>query len=120
MFCSEVLFEYSKRTRKIARGLLHGISTSLALDQSYVEKTLQMDLGLQILAVNLYPPCPQAELAIGLPPHSDHGLFTLLINNGVAGLQIKHKGKWINVNNTLPNSILVNTADHLEVKRVVF
>lgn len=115
MCCSEVLFEYSQRTRQVARGLLNGISLSLGLDQSYVEKDLEFESGLQIFVVNLYPPCPQPELAIGMPPHSDHGLFTLLINNGVCGLQIKHKGKWVNVTDTLPNSFLVNTADQLEV-----
>ncbi|MFS7980929.1 putative flavanone 3-dioxygenase [Helianthus anomalus] len=53
---------------------------------------------------------------IGSPPHSDHGLLSLLINNGVTGLQIKHKGKWFNVNNDIPNSFLVNTADQLHVR----
>ncbi|XP_076954828.1 2-oxoglutarate-dependent dioxygenase 19-like [Bidens hawaiensis] len=111
----EVLLEYSKRTREVVKGLLNGISTSLGLDPSYVEKTWKLESGLQVFVVNLYPPCPQPELAIGLPPHSDHGLLTLLINNGVDGLQIKLKGKWVNVNNNLPNSFLVNTADQLQI-----
>ncbi|XP_076932765.1 2-oxoglutarate-dependent dioxygenase 19-like [Bidens hawaiensis] len=111
----EVLLEYSKRTREIAKELLNGISTNLGLDPSYVEKTLKLESGLQILTVNLYPPCPQPELAIGFPPHSDHGLLTLLINNGVDGLQIKHKGKWVSVKNNTPNSFLVNTADQLQI-----
>lgn len=119
MCCREVLLEYSKRTREVARGLLNGILSSQGLDQSYAAKALKLESGLQIFAANLYPPCPQPELAIGMPPHSDHGLFTLIINNGVAGLQIKHKGKWVNVNNTLPNSILVNTADQLEVHKTL-
>ncbi|XP_024980145.1 protein DMR6-LIKE OXYGENASE 2-like isoform X1 [Cynara cardunculus var. scolymus] len=113
--CSEVLLEYSNRTREVVRGLLSGISTSLGLDQSYVEKALKLESGLQICIANLYPPCPQPEVAIGLPPHSDHGLLTLVINNGVSGLQIKHDGKWIDVKDTLPNSFLVNTADQLEI-----
>ncbi|KAB5516031.1 hypothetical protein DKX38_026679 [Salix brachista] len=56
----------------------------------------------------------QPELAMGIPPHSDHGLLTLLIQNGIGGLQIQHKGKWVNVG-THPNSFLVNTGDHLEI-----
>ncbi|XP_071691645.1 2-oxoglutarate-dependent dioxygenase 19-like [Rutidosis leptorrhynchoides] len=111
----EVLLEYSKRTREVAKGLVNGISSSLGLDQSYVQKALKFESGLQIFVINFYPPCPQPNLAMGLPPHSDHGLFTLLINNGVDGLQIKHKGKWVNVNNTYPNSFLVNTGDQLEI-----
>lgn len=113
--CREVLLEYSKRSREVVKGLLNGISLSLGLDQSYVQKALKLESGLQVFVVNLYPPCPQPELAMGLPPHSDHGLLTLLINNGVGGLQINHNGEWLNVTNNLPNSFLVNTADQLEV-----
>ncbi|GFY89420.1 ACC oxidase 1 [Actinidia rufa] len=61
-----------------------------------------------------YPPCPQPQLAMGLPPHSDHGILTLLIQNEVGGLQLKHNGEWVHVT-PVPNSILVNTGDHLEI-----
>ncbi|CAK9174076.1 unnamed protein product [Ilex paraguariensis] len=111
---SELSSEYCKRTRKVARELLKGISESLGVDNNYMEKTLNLDSGLQIFILNLYPPCPQPELAMGLPPHSDHGLLTLLIQNEVPGLQVQHNGKWVTVN-PLPNSFLVNTADHLEI-----
>lgn len=79
---------------------------------------MNLDSGLQILAANLYPPCPQPELAMGMPPHSDHGLLNLLIQNGVSGLQVLHKGKWINVSST-SNCFLVLVSDHLEVHDVV-
>lgn len=75
---------------------------------------MNLDSGLQILVANLYPPCPQPELAMGMPPHSDHGLLTLLTQNGICGLQLLHNGKWVNVN-AVPNSFLVNTGDHIEV-----
>lgn len=83
-----------------------------------MEKDLKLESSLQVCVLNLYPPCPQPELAMGMPPHSDHGLFTLIINNGVAGLQIKHMVKWVNVNDTIPNAFLVNTADRLEVSEL--
>ena len=100
--------------RKVAGELLKGISKSLGLEEWYIDKTMNMDSGLQILTVNLYPPCPQPEYAMGLPPHSDHSFLTLLIQNGIGGLQVQHKGQWFDVN-PIPNSILVNTGDHLEV-----
>ncbi|KAK3006311.1 hypothetical protein RJ639_016865 [Escallonia herrerae] len=112
--CSELAFEYSERTRKVARELLKGISESLGLEGSYMDEALDLDSGVQVFAVNLYPPCPQPDLAIGVPPHTDHGLVTLLMQNGVGGLQVQHNGKWLNVN-ALPNSIMVNTGDHLEI-----
>ncbi|MCD7447985.1 hypothetical protein HAX54_036805 [Datura stramonium] len=70
--------------------------------------------GCGYLLQIVYPACPQPELVMGLPPHSDFGLLTLLIQNEVGGLQIQRNGKWININ-PIPNSILVNTGDHLEI-----
>ena len=94
--------------------LLKGISKSLGMEEGYIEKAMNMDSSTQVLVANLYPPCPQPELALGMPAHSDHGLLTLLIQNEVGGLQVEHKGKWFNVN-AIPNSFLVNTGDQLEV-----
>ncbi|KAM7478375.1 hypothetical protein LguiA_026588 [Lonicera macranthoides] len=69
---------------------------------------------LKMFAVNLYPPCPNPEAAMGLPPHTDHGLLTLLMQNGVEGLQIQHNGKWVIINE-IPNSFIVNVGDQLEI-----
>ncbi|KAL3515504.1 hypothetical protein ACH5RR_022406 [Cinchona calisaya] len=111
---SDLLMDYVKRTRQMGRKLIGGISQSLGLEEDYIEKLLDLESGLLIFAANYYPPCPQPKLAMGMPPHSDHSLLTLLLQNGVGGLQIQHKGKWVNVN-ALPNSFLVNTGDHLEI-----
>ncbi|KAK6156807.1 hypothetical protein DH2020_011055 [Rehmannia glutinosa] len=110
----ELLPEYCERTREVVRKLVKGISESLGLEESEMGKALDLGSTLQIFIANLYPRCPNPDVALGMPPHSDHGLFTLLIENGVGGLQIQHKGRWVNVN-ALPNSILVNTGDHLEI-----
>ncbi|MCL7048238.1 hypothetical protein MKW94_010640 [Papaver nudicaule] len=110
----ETSYEYCKRTREVAKELLKGMSESLGLEEDYIEKVLETKSGLQILIVNLYPPCPQPELAMGMPAHSDHGLLTLLAQNEIGGLQIKHKGKWIAAK-ALPNSFMVNIGDHMEI-----
>ncbi|XP_065872868.1 2-oxoglutarate-dependent dioxygenase 19-like [Euphorbia lathyris] len=111
---SENLLEYSKAVREVARRLVEGISESLGLEANYIHKALNMEKGVQISILNYYPACTQPELAMGLPSHSDHGLLTLLIENGVSGLQVQHKGKWVSLN-TISNCFLVNTADHLEI-----
>lgn len=111
---SELAIEYVKRIREVAGELLRGISISLGLEASYIHNFLDLESSLQVFVANLYPPCPQPELALGMPPHSDHGLLNILIENGVGGLQLQHNGKWVNVN-APPNSFLVNTCDHLEI-----
>ncbi|KAL0335071.1 UNVERIFIED_CONTAM: 2-oxoglutarate-dependent dioxygenase 19 [Sesamum radiatum] len=110
----DVLAEFSEKTRSVARKLLQDIGENLGLEKGYVDEVLKLDSCFQLYAANYYPPCPQPDQAIGLPAHTDHGLLTFLIHNGVAGLQIQHNGEWFNTNSP-QNSILVNTADHLEI-----
>ncbi|KAL9174503.1 hypothetical protein ABFS82_02G056500 [Erythranthe guttata] len=109
-----LLTEYCERSREVVTKLLKGISETLGLEETEVENAFNMSSSLRIFIANLYPRCPNPDSALGMPPHSDHGLLTLVIQNGVGGLQIQHKGVWVNVN-AIPNSILVNTADQLEI-----
>ncbi|KAK6156805.1 hypothetical protein DH2020_011053 [Rehmannia glutinosa] len=110
----DLLLEYCERSREVVRKLLKGISESLGLEESEMDKALDLGSSFQLFVANFYPRCPNPDVALGMPPHSDHTLLTLLIENEVGGLQIQHKGRWVNVN-ALPNSILVNSGDQLEI-----
>ncbi|XP_075488571.1 2-oxoglutarate-dependent dioxygenase 19-like [Primulina tabacum] len=110
----DIVSEYSGKCRLVLRKLLQGISENLELEPGSMDEALNLDSCFQLYAANFYPPCPQPDLAIGIPPHTDHGLLTFLIHNGVAGLQIQHNGEWFHTDSP-QNSILVNTADHLEI-----
>ncbi|KAI9111285.1 hypothetical protein K1719_017697 [Acacia pycnantha] len=111
---SDTAMEYSKEMRGVARTLLEGISESLGLKPDDIIEHSGFDYGYQKMQFNLYPPCPQPDLVQGLPPHCDNGFLNILIQNGISGLQVKHDGKWVNVN-PLPNSLIVNTGNELEV-----
>lgn len=67
-----------------------------------------------MMTVNCYPACPQPDLTLGMPPHSDYGLFTLVLQDHVEGLQLMHDGRWLTVD-PIPGSFLVNVGDHLEI-----
>ncbi|KAH6833260.1 hypothetical protein C2S53_018094 [Perilla frutescens var. hirtella] len=111
----EILLEYTGRIRKMVRELVGGVSEAMELDQDYVEEVLKLDSSFQKFGGNFYPPCPQPDQTIGLPPHNDPGLFTiLLIHNGLAGLQIERHGQWFEVNPP-QNSMIVNVGDQLEI-----
>ncbi|XP_047981175.1 2-oxoglutarate-dependent dioxygenase 19-like [Salvia hispanica] len=110
----EPLQEFSGKTRSVYRKLMHAIGENLGLEQGFVDEALKLDSYFQLYAANYYPPCPEPDQAIGIPPHTDHGLLTFLIHNGVAGLQIQHNGEWFDTISP-QNAILVNTADHLEI-----
>ncbi|XP_028769693.1 flavanone 3-dioxygenase 2-like [Neltuma alba] len=110
----EVAFEYTRKIRSIVRELLQGVSESLGLEANAIIESTNFDSGFQKFQVNLYPPCPRPDLALGLPAHTDNGFFTILAQNKIAGLQVKHDGKWINVN-PLPNCLLAIPGDQLEL-----
>ncbi|XP_062080140.1 2-oxoglutarate-dependent dioxygenase 19-like [Humulus lupulus] len=110
----EAALEYTKRTREVATEVVKAISETLGLESDHIAKSMNWDQGLQLMAANYYPACPQPDQAIGIPPHTDHGLVTLLIQNQMGGLQVQHKGKWVNWNG-VPNAFVVNLGDQMQI-----
>ncbi|XBI31013.1 hypothetical protein VPH35_054646 [Triticum aestivum] len=69
-----------------------------------------------IIGLNHYPSCSNLDprLGLGLPPHCDRNLITLLLPGDVPGLQISYKGDWITVE-PMPNAFVVNFGLQLEL-----
>ncbi|KAI3803163.1 hypothetical protein L1987_31312 [Smallanthus sonchifolius] len=110
----EVAFDYVKRTRAVAMELMKGVSESLGFEASYINHELNLDAGFQLLAINYYPSLLEFDISRGLMSHSDHGLLTLLNENGVPGLEVLHDGKWVGMGG-VPNAFFILSADHLEI-----
>lgn len=70
--------------------------------------------GSQFMMLNYYPQCPNPDLTLGIPPHSDFDFLTLLLQDDVNGLQIHHRGDWVGVD-VIPNAFVVNVGDLLEI-----
>ncbi|XP_010683986.2 probable 2-oxoglutarate-dependent dioxygenase SLC1 [Beta vulgaris subsp. vulgaris] len=111
---------YSKETRNLFLMLMEAILESLGLWGAEMNITEENDIleefedGSQIIVTNCYPPCPEPELTLGMPPHSDYGFLTLLLQDEVKGLQIQFEEKWLTVE-PIPNAFVVNIGDHLEI-----
>uniref|UniRef100_A0A0V0HK29 Fe2OG dioxygenase domain-containing protein n=1 Tax=Solanum chacoense TaxID=4108 RepID=A0A0V0HK29_SOLCH len=70
--------------------------------------------GSQVIAVNCYPACPEPDLALGLPPHTDYSLLSIILQNH-QGLQIMDRDeKWHSVP-VIEGSLIVLVGDHMEV-----
>ncbi|XP_008797635.1 protein DMR6-LIKE OXYGENASE 1-like [Phoenix dactylifera] len=109
----QVVGEYCKNARELALRLLEAISESLGLESDYMEKALGKQ-G-QHMAINYYPPCPQPELTYGLPGHKDPNAITILLQDGVSGLQVLiRNGKWVAVN-PVPDTLVINIGDMIQV-----
>uniref|UniRef100_A0A803Q915 Fe2OG dioxygenase domain-containing protein n=1 Tax=Cannabis sativa TaxID=3483 RepID=A0A803Q915_CANSA len=110
----ETALEFSTRTREVASKVVKAISETLGLEEDCISKAMNWDEGLQLLAANYYPACPEPDRAIGIPPHTDHGLVTLLIQNEISGLQVQHKGQWVMLE-AITNAFVVNLGDQMQV-----
>lgn len=112
---------YAKETSFLYLMILEAILESLGLtttknttDDTDDQTLSELKDGSQQMFLNFYPPCPEPDLTFGLRPHSDYGFLTLLLQDEVAGLQIKHQGRWLTVE-PIPGSFVVNVGDQLEI-----
>ncbi|KAF9599042.1 hypothetical protein IFM89_033387 [Coptis chinensis] len=115
----ETMVLYSKQTKIMFEILMDAVLESLGLasatvSDDEVDILKQCEEGSQLMVANCYPSCPEPDLTLGMPPHSDYGFLTLLLQGEAEGLQIQHKGKWLTVK-PLQNSFVVNIGDHLEI-----
>lgn len=113
MYFRENMGKYCKEVRKLALEVMGAINESLGLGPGYLSN--QMEDGMQVMAVNCYPPCPNPELALGLPPHSDYTCLSIVLQNS-AGLEVidKREGKWKLIPE-VHGALQVHIGDHLEV-----
>lgn len=110
---------YAKETKDMFDKMVKAILESLEIDGDGDDAAEELKAGSQLVVVNCYPPCPQPELTLGMPPHSDYGFLTLLLQDDVEGLQIMYRDEWVTVD-PIPGSFVVNVGDHLEVLIILF
>ncbi|MCD7468885.1 hypothetical protein HAX54_007432 [Datura stramonium] len=124
----EMAMAYSKETKMLFIKLVEAILESLGIinnvatknktqlqnDDDDDEMLKEFEDGSQLMAVNFYPPCPNPDLTLGMPPHSDYGFLTLLLQDEVEGLQVMSNGDWVTIQ-PIPGAFVVNVGDHLEI-----
>lgn len=113
-FYREVTEEYNKEIQRITDNLLELLSMGLGLNEKKLKSSLEGDEIEIEMKINMYPPCPQPELALGVEPHTDMSALTVLVPNDVPGLQVLKDGDWVVVN-YIPNALFVHIGDQLEV-----
>lgn len=103
------------QTREVFNVLLRAVWESLELEESFMEDSLQLKSSNQLLVGNIYPPCPQPELVLGMPPHTDLCLLSLVVqSNSFNGLQVMHDGKWVLID-LMPSTLFFFTGDFMEI-----
>ncbi|GLT84941.1 hypothetical protein SLE2022_031480 [Rubroshorea leprosula] len=114
----ETMGEYRSELRKLAERVMEVMDENLGLPKGYIKRASNDgDEENAFFGTKLshYPPCPHPERVNGLRAHTDAGGVILLFQDDeVGGLQILKDGQWVDVQ-PLPNSIVINTGDQIEV-----
>lgn len=103
---------YAKAVHDLQATIMGVIFESLGLPSNYLQKDIEQ--GSQVMAVNCYPACPEPSLALGLPPHSDYGMLTIILQDQ-RGLEFMDSNqKWLTVP-VIKEAFVVQVGDQLEV-----
>ncbi|KAK3026177.1 hypothetical protein RJ639_040564 [Escallonia herrerae] len=106
----EAVAAYLLEMGRLSLRILKLICEGLGLEPGYFEESSEV----QLLSANMYPPCPDPSLTLGLLRHCDPSLITILFQGNVSGLQVFKDGHWIGVG-ALSNAFLVNIGNQLEI-----
>ncbi|EOY16426.1 1-aminocyclopropane-1-carboxylate [Theobroma cacao] len=115
----ETMKEYRFELKKLAEKVMEVMDENLGLPKGYIKKAFNDgeggDNAFFGTKVSHYPPCRHPERVNGLRAHTDAGGVILLFQDDkVGGLQVLKDGEWIDVQ-PLPNTIVINTGDQIEV-----
>lgn len=111
----KVMSGYCEEVQLLALRLLPAISESLGVDPNFLARSFDHPNSTQIQVLNHYPPCANPDVALGFAAHSDAtGITILLQQEDVCGLQIKHKGEWVDAK-PLKGALVINMGDQMEV-----
>lgn len=99
----------------ISEKIFKAMARSLDLDESSFLKQYGEQIKLDA-RFNFYPRCRNPDLVLGVKPHADGSAITILLQDKeVEGLQFMKDNEWFNAP-IVPDALLVNVGDQVEVK----
>lgn len=107
-FCGAVE-DYASKTEKLAVRLTEQVALGLGLDATAFSRHFE-ESTTSTVRMNYYPPHPNPSRTLGISPHSDFNIFTILLHDTVPGLQVLKDGKWITVKPS-PDTLVINVGD---------
>ncbi|PIA36121.1 hypothetical protein AQUCO_03400199v1 [Aquilegia coerulea] len=109
--CRKELMAWDEYMKSLCETLMELMCEGLGVSSNRLKEL--SCLQMRKLLCHSYPYCPQPDLTMGLPTHTDRGLLTLLLQNEVSGLQVKYDDEWVEVK-PIPGAIIVNVGDLLQ------
>jgi isopenicillin N synthase-like dioxygenase len=82
----------------LSKMLMEVVISTLTADKTIVSKCFADGGDTSFCRLNYYPICPAPEANLGVGPHSDAGILTILYQHGnVNSLQVQKDGKFYDV-----------------------
>ncbi len=100
---------YNRALAGLGHTLTALLARGLGLEDEYF-RARYMARPTQLLRLFNYPAGSQDAESCGVGEHTDYGLLTLLLQDEVGGLEVRHEGDWLEVP-YLPDSFVVNIGD---------
>lgn len=112
MFIRDKIGNYARTVPMLLKQLMEAVLESLGLECGYLQE--EIEEGSQVMAINCYPACPEPDLVLGIPPHSDYGTLTILFQS-CPGLQIMdQKNNWLSFP-AIEGALVVQLGNQVEV-----
>jgi isopenicillin N synthase-like dioxygenase len=108
----ETTLDYMRSLEAVGQQLLSLMAEGLQLDADYFQRHYTGDPTV-LFRIFRYPPDENDRDGWGVGAHTDYGLLTLLQQDSVGGLQIKHRDGWLDVL-PLADALVCNVGDMLE------
>ncbi|CAN6287251.1 unnamed protein product [Urochloa humidicola] len=124
--CRDALRVYQRMLRGFGEEMAGLLSEALGVGAARLEEELRVRGWL--MACHYYPPCPEPGSVVGSREHTDPGVFTVVAQDAVGGLQVRYDddhdvgdgdenddgGVWVDVV-PVAGALLVNIGDLLKV-----
>lgn len=110
---------YTAAVRSVALRVLRLAASGLGLEDEAHFEGGELTAGPVVMNVNHYVACPDPSLTLGIAPHCDPNVVTVLMDNGVRGLQARRRrgegegGGWVDVDPP-PGALVVNFGHQME------
>ncbi|XP_002525989.2 1-aminocyclopropane-1-carboxylate oxidase homolog 4 [Ricinus communis] len=110
--CRNEVIEWSQLAVQVAELLMELLCEGLGLKSETLKEMTCLEA--RVMVGHYYPHCPQPDLTVGITSHTDPGVLTLLLQDSVGGLQVKHGDEWVDVK-PVPGALVINIGDILQI-----
>ncbi|CAL8096160.1 unnamed protein product [Orchesella dallaii] len=111
----ETLLQYFSEMHSLSSVLMDLIFMSLNVDPRTMKHHFNEATDTSFCRLNYYPVCADANRNLGVGPHADAGVLTVLLqDNNVTSLQVQKDGNFHDVP-PIPGTFVINIGDMMQV-----